>query len=101
MKDFAKEFYFSTAWKGMREYIKKRDGYLCQDCLKKGRITPAEEVHHIIHLTPSNIHDTSITLNEDNLISLCRECHRARHGDKNSRRRYTVDEFGRVTIKED
>lgn len=100
MKDFAKDFYFSTSWKGMREYIKKRDQYLCQDCLKKGLFVPAEEVHHIKPLTPQNINDVSITLSEDNLISLCRECHRRRHNQDNGKR-YKVDEFGRVTIKDD
>lgn len=67
---------------------------LCQDCLKEGKITPAEEVHHIIPLTVNNIHDPQITLNADNLIALCRECHRKRHGAR--KRRYEVDEFGRI-----
>lgn len=72
-----------------------RDAWLCQDCLKRGRYTPAEEVHHIRELTPDNINDPSITLNPDNLVSLCRECHKQRHGARE--RRYKVDEFGRVT----
>lgn len=70
---------------------------LCQDCLKKGIYTPAEEVHHIVELTPSNVSDPNIALNADNLISLCRECHRARHSTNS--RRYTIDENGKVTIK--
>lgn len=96
MQDWAKTFYNSTQWHKVRDYIIKRDAYLCQDCLKKGIITAAEEVHHIVHLTPDNIGDTNITLSEENLISLCRECHRARHGAR--ARRYSVDEYGRVTI---
>lgn len=100
MKAYALEFYSSAAWRNVREYVKERDQYLCQDCLKKNRITPAEEVHHIIPITPENINDASITLDEKNLISLCRECHKARHGTKDEdSRRYTVDEYGRVTIK--
>lgn len=95
--DFAKEFYGSPAWQSLREHIKKRDAYLCQDCLAKGLHTPAEEVHHIKPITPANINNPEITLNEKNLVSLCRECHRARHGARD--RRYTVDAFGRVTIK--
>ena len=70
---------------------------LCQDCLKKGIYTPAEEVHHIVELTPSNVSDPNIALNADNLISLCRECHRARHSTNN--KRYTIDENGKVTAK--
>ena len=75
-----------------------RDSFLCQDCLKEGRYTPAEEVHHIEPLTPENINSPSISLNPDNLISLCRECHKKRHGAKQSDR-YEVDELGRVRIK--
>ena len=97
MKDWAAFFYKSQQWKHCRAYIIKRDKGLCQDCLSKGRLTPAEEVHHITPLTPENIIDPSITLNEENLISLCRECHKARHGSRDLR--YTVDDFGHVTIK--
>ncbi|MBR2775784.1 MAG: HNH endonuclease [Prevotella sp.] len=94
MKDFARSFYKSKEWKALRDNIMKRDGWLCQDCLSKGKYTPAEEVHHITEITPDNINDPSITLNPDNLVSLCRECHRTRHGAHE--RRYKVDEFGRV-----
>lgn len=69
--------------------------FLCQDCLKRGIITPMEEVHHITELTPENISDPAVSLNLDNLVSLCRDCHQARHKKK---KRYKVDEFGRVTI---
>ena len=81
----------------MRDYIYKRDKGLCVDCLTNGMITSAEEVHHIKPITQNNINDISITLNESNLISLCRECHQKRHRRKN--RRYTVDELGRVTAR--
>lgn len=75
----------------------KRDAYLCQDCLKRGMYKPAEEVHHITPLTPENINDESITLNMDNLISLCKDCHAKRHNKKDDKR-YKVDEWGRVTL---
>lgn len=71
---FAKAFYNSPAWEKCRENILRRDNYLCVKCGK-----PAEEVHHIKHLSPRNIGDISITLNPDNLISLCRDCHFAEH----------------------
>lgn len=96
MKKYAESFYKSQAWQNMRDYIYRRDKGLCQDCLKLGMITSAEEVHHIKPITPNNITDSSITLNEFNLIALCRECHRQRHSVRNSRKRYKVDEFGRI-----
>ena len=102
-KEFTQNFYGKLAWKEVRDYVMKRDAYLCQDCLTKGMYTPAEEVHHIVWLTPDNINDPNITLNPNNLISLCKECHHERHNKgehlgKKRNRRYKVDEFGRVTV---
>ena len=74
MKEFARKFYLSTAWRETREYIYKRDMGLCVRC---GR--PGEIVHHKIHLTPHNIDNQSITLSEDNLELVCRECHAIEH----------------------
>ena len=95
MRDFARKFYRSKAWQGVREIVMQRDHYLCVDCLNENRITPAEEVHHIIELTPENINDANISLNEENLVSLCRECHKKRHGFRE--KRYKIDQFGRLT----
>ena len=96
-RDILKAFYSSKAWAKARDLAIRRDRYLCVDCFKRGKVTPADEVHHIIPVEPSNMHDPSVTLNLDNLVSLCLECHRARHGI--APRRYKVDEYGRVTIK--
>ena len=96
MQPWAESFYKSQAWKHMRDLAMKRDAYLCVDCLKAGKVTPAEEVHHIVPLTPDNINDPDISLNLDRLVSVCRECHKARHGAR--QRRYRVDEMGRVEI---
>lgn len=73
-RDFSKKFYRSKEWQAVRSYILKRDNYLCTRCGN-----PAEEVHHIIHLTPTNITDISIALHESNLTSLCRSCHFEEH----------------------
>lgn len=113
MREFTNNFYGRIAWKEIRDATMRRDHWLCQDCLKKGMYVPAEEVHHIIPLTPENINDERISLNMSNLISLCRECHKQRHiamaerkgkeqnlGERR-RRRYTVDAFGNVTIRDD
>ena len=96
MKAYAETFYKSQAWKKMRDYCFKRDVGLCQDCLKDGKIVSAEEVHHIIPITTQNIDDESITLNETNLVSLCRECHKSRHTGR--KRRFQIDENGHVVV---
>ncbi len=65
-----KKLYNSKAWKQKREYILKRDNYLCVQCGE-----PAEEVHHKEYVKESNVNDVNITLNDNNLVSLCRDCH--------------------------
>jgi len=73
-RPFAQAFYHSKEWDQVRTYVLMRDRFVCQIC---GR--PAQEVHHKTHLSPENIWDTSITLNPQNLISLCKDCHFAQH----------------------
>ena len=73
-RSFSKSFYDSKEWAAVRAYILQRDHYKCTRCNN-----PAEEVHHITRLSPENIWNTSITLNPDNLISLCKDCHFAEH----------------------
>lgn len=100
-REFSKNFYNSKEWENTRNYILRRDLYLCQDCGKA-----ASEVHHIEHLTPENIGDVTITMNPDNLVSLCRECHFNRHRGEHGKGReikenypYTFDENGYLVRK--
>lgn len=90
-RDFSRAFYKSAAWKTCRDSYWRKAGGLCEDCLRKGRITEGQEVHHIEELTPDNIGNPAITLNFDNLVLLCHECHMIRHGTA-SEKRYTVDQ---------
>ena len=69
-KAFAKRFYNSRQWKAARQAALRRDMFTCQRC--GGR---AEEVHHIIELTPQNIADDLISLGINNLECLCHNCH--------------------------
>lgn len=92
---FAKSFYKSPEWQGVRQAALIRDGYLCVKCGQ-----PAEEVHHIIHLTPENIGDPKVTMNIDNVVSLCRACHFEEHksdkaeGIRRKTTQYRFDENG-------
>ena len=96
MRTWKEQFYSSRSWQACRETVIRRDQYLCQDCLRQGWYTPAEEVHHIVPLTSSNYTDGSVALNPRNLVSLCRKCHAARHAGYE--RRYRVDDLGRVIL---
>lgn len=93
-KEFARAFYSSEAWNQCRAGYKKSVGGLCERCLTKGMYVPGEIVHHKVHISPKNISDPGIALNWSNLELLCRECHAEMHGKK--RKRFKVDEFGRV-----
>lgn len=97
-KEFSKTFYKSRTWQRVRKYVWQRDNGLCQDCLRKGLITPGKEVHHVVELTEDNIMDASISLGEDNLITLCKSCHEARHNASVRSRRYSVKVDGSVEI---
>lgn len=96
MKDFARQFYTSTAWKDCRTAYKKRAGGLCEVCAAKGLIVPGDIVHHIVHITPMNINDPTITLNPANLQLVCRDCHAEIH--RKNQKRYKVGDDGRVYI---
>ena len=93
----------------MRTFILIRDHYKCRIC---GRADAQLEVHHIKHLTPGNINDASVTLNDSNLITLCRDCHFAEHAAEknkavsqahkkgNSGPGYYFDEQGFLRVRE-
>ena len=96
-KEFSKGFYKTKAWKQTREYIFNKYHGLCADCGK-----PGKEVHHKEFLTPDNINDTNITLGEDNLILLCKDCHHRRHAKKdNTRDGLIFNEFGELIERND
>lgn len=67
------QFYHSKLWRQAREQRLRKDMYSCHDCGGT-----ASEVHHIKPLTEDNIEDYTISLNERNLMSLCKECHSKR-----------------------
>lgn len=59
---------YGSRWTKIRNmYIAKHP--LCELCLKEGRLTWAEEVHHIVPLGHGGSHA------ESNLMALCKACH--------------------------
>ncbi len=73
--------YKSGYWEDKRLNILKRDHYQCQRCLGKFgnvdriRLKKANTVHHIIELKDA----PELMLEDDNLISLCSNCHNIVH----------------------
>lgn len=61
---------YSNAWlRARKAYITAHP--LCVECLKKGKLTPATDVDHII----PHKGDKNLFWNENNWQSLCHECH--------------------------
>ncbi len=61
-----------------REWRRIRNQYatahpLCEECLKQGRLTPMEEVHHKLPVNRGGTNDW------DNLESVCHSCHEKLH----------------------
>lgn len=86
-------FYNSKEWKRCREAYKRKKGYICERCHNTSN---KMIVHHKIKLTPMNMNNPSISLNEEHLELLCIECHNQEHGKSKGRDDYYVDEFGKV-----
>lgn len=98
-REFAKRFYNSKEWKQCRKrYIELMPKYkrgLCEECYKKGEHVLGDELHHKIPLTPKNIDNKNITINHDNLILLCYDCHKRIHGMRKEKK-YIFDENGNI-----
>jgi 5-methylcytosine-specific restriction enzyme A len=84
----AKKFYNSAAWRKCREYVLKRDNYLCQRCLRKGILRAADVVHHKEHLEDN----PEKALNPENLESLCHACHNEEHPEKGKKQKQKENE---------
>lgn len=81
-RDPASNKRYGRSWKRIRDrYIKAHP--LCEDCEKQGKLTAAEEVHHIITVSNGGTNEN------DNLMSLCQSCHNKIHfklGDRQIRK---------------
>lgn len=75
-----KQLIHSPEWLRLRKR-KYSANIWCEDCLKEGRHTPTEEIHHIV---PCNNEKDPIRLKAlmydyNNLAALCHDCHLKRH----------------------
>lgn len=77
------KYYTSRQWSKLRK-AKLIDSPLCEVCLNKGRITPAEHIHHIISpfKVPEGSDRATLFYDYNNLCSICAECHGRIHRKK-------------------
>lgn len=62
-------FYQSAAWRKLRR-VKLQRNPMCEECERRGRITPAQMVDHIVPINKGGA-----PLDMYNLQSLCNACH--------------------------
>lgn len=89
-KEQKRKFYDSSDWKRLREEVKKRDNYECQECKRKGivRIDTNEYSEHakrkkiqlVVHHIKELEHHPELALEIDNLETICVDCHNKEHG---------------------
>lgn len=78
MRKLRHTFYATTEWKKLRlTYLKEHP--LCEECLKKGKVTPAVDIHHIKSFVQKGAINWELGYNPDNLMALCKDCHAEIH----------------------
>ncbi|WP_112181387.1 HNH endonuclease [Paraliobacillus zengyii] len=85
-----RKFYDSAEWKALREQVKKRDNYECQQCKREGRVTvdtgeyskkaKRKKIKLVVHHIKELYHYPELALDIDNLETVCVDCHNKEHG---------------------
>lgn len=84
-RDPATKRRYGRAWQRIRDRYAAAYPF-CEECYKRGVLTPTEEIHHIVPLSHGGTHA------EDNLMALCKPCHSritVEMGDRWPRKEYT------------
>jgi len=79
-------FYKSIPWKIAREIKIREVNGKCERCGALG-----EEVHHVVRLTIQNVIDPTISLNQENLEFLCKDCHNKEHNRFTKEKEFNSD----------
>lgn len=85
-----RRLYHDKRWTKLSQRI-LREHPICERCISDipPRVTPSQEVHHIIPFRTGKNRDEQLALllDESNLIALCTKCHKEYH------RQYTRDKL--------
>lgn len=91
--DISQKIYNSKTWKQLRNsYFANHP--LCQRCLEKGIVKPADDIHHTIPFLTGKTSDEIYELAYDynNLMSVCKQCHLEIHTELNKIRRQNKEQ---------
>lgn len=85
-----RKFYDSEDWKQLREEVKKRDNYECQECKRNGFVfidtneysekAKRKKIQLVVHHIKELEDHPELALEIDNLETLCVNCHNRIHG---------------------
>lgn len=84
-RDPATKRRYGRAWQRIRDRYAAAHPF-CEECYKRGVLTPTEEIHHIKPLAHGGTHA------DDNLMALCKPCHSritVEMGDRWPQKEYT------------
>lgn len=70
-----KSFYSSESWQQFRTAIIAERGPVCQKCKKVIANSFDCILHHTKELSPENVIDYNISLNPENILIVCHDCH--------------------------
>lgn len=84
-----RKFYDSGDWKQLREEVKKRDNYECQECKRQGKVfidsyeysegAKRKKIKLVVdHIKELEDHP-ELALDKENLETLCVRCHNIKH----------------------
>ncbi|MEM5669925.1 HNH endonuclease [Bacillus cereus] len=89
-KQQKRKFYDSGEWKNIREQVKKRDNYECQECKRNGGVrvdtneysesAKRKKIQLVVHHIKELEHHPELALEIDNLETVCVDCHNKEHG---------------------
>lgn len=86
------KFYKSKEWRQVKDEVLKEQKHECQECLRQGKITIADTVHHVqfVRKWPELALSKYYVYNGKqyrNLIAVCRECHNKLHPEKSFKKK--------------
>lgn len=99
--DYYHKLLNTTRWREMRARRLAADKYLCQQCRARGKLTPANQVHHVIPIETAHTRADMQALCYDfnNTISLCERCHTQVHGERRAKGTQKSEEISKFAKK--
>lgn len=91
------KFYKGKDFRRVKAEVLKEQKNECQECLRKGKITIADTVHHVqfVRKHPRLALDKEYIYKDKkykNLIAVCRECHNKLHPEKSFAKKPKLNE---------